>query len=103
MIADSTKYKMLAKGLVYDALGMSTMMLPGLGTVIDLFWAPFAASRMSKMYPGKKGKIASVIVFLEELIPNLDFIPTFTLMWIYTFIINPDEGNLQPIRIRVDD
>ena len=102
MTKDSLKYTLLIKGLILDALGMITMLFPVIGTLIDFVWAPFAASRMRKMYPSKNGRIASVIVFLEELIPNLDVIPTFTLMWIYTYIINPDEGRLQPIKIRVD-
>jgi len=38
------------------------------------------------MYRGTQGKIAAVIVFLEEILPGLDVIPTFTLMWLYTFI-----------------
>ena len=72
------KYKMLAKGLVLDAIGMFTMVLPGIGTIIDLVWAPIAAWQMNKMYPGKKGRLASIIVFLEELIPGLDFIKAST-------------------------
>lgn len=103
MTKESTKYSLLLKGIILDAIGMLTMLLPGIGTLIDFVWAPFAASRMNKMYPGKRGRIAAVIVFLEELIPNLDFIPTFTLMWIYTFLINPDKGQYIPIKIRVND
>jgi hypothetical protein len=38
------------------------------------------------MYPGKKGKVASVIVFIEEILPGTDIIPTFTLMYFYTFV-----------------
>ena len=97
------KYKMLAKGLVLDAAGMVTKVLPGIGTVIDLVWAPIAAWQMNKMYPGKQGKMASVIVFVEELIPGLDFIPTFTLMWLYTYVFNSeDPGELTPIKVRAD-
>lgn len=97
------KYKMLAKGLALDAVGMFTMVLPGIGTLIDLFWAPFAAWQMNKMYPGKKGRLASIIVFLEEIIPGLDFIPTFTLMWIYTYLLGgEDHGELTPIKVHVN-
>jgi hypothetical protein len=41
---------------------------------------------MGEMYPGKKGKVASVLVFLEEILPGTDIIPTFTLMYFYTFV-----------------
>lgn len=80
------KNKLLIKGLVYDAIGMATYAVPLIGPFLDLLWAPYAAKLMSEMYPGKKGKIASAIVFLEEILPGTDVIPTFTLMWLYTFV-----------------
>jgi hypothetical protein len=54
--------------------------------VLDILWAPYAAKKMSEMYKGKEGKIASIIVFVEEVLPVTDVIPTFTLMWLYTFV-----------------
>jgi len=42
---------------------------------------------MAFMYKGVKGKIAGIISFLEEINPFTDVIPTFTIMWIYTNII----------------
>ncbi len=80
------KYKLLKKGILFDLIGMATMFVPFWGTIVDLVWAPYAASQMNKMYRGTEGKIAAIIVFLEEIIPGLDVIPTFTLMWLYTFI-----------------
>lgn len=80
------KNKLLIKGLVYDAIGMATYAVPVVGPFLDLLWAPYAAKVMSDMYPGKKGKLASVIVFIEEILPGTDIIPTFTLMWLYTFV-----------------
>ena len=49
------KNKLLIKGLMYDAVGMATMAIPLVGPFLDLAWAPFAAKKMSEMYPGKKG------------------------------------------------
>ena len=80
------KYKLLKKGILFDLIGMATMFVPFWGTIVDLVWAPYAASQMNKMYRSTEGKIAAVIVFLEEIIPGLDVIPTFTLMWLYTFV-----------------
>jgi len=99
---NSQKNKLLKKGILLDAIGMATMFIPFAGTVIDLLWAPYAAKKMTEMYPGKKGKIASVVVFLEELIPGLDFIPTFTLMWLYTFVWKK-QPKMQPITVEVED
>lgn len=80
------KKKLLVKGIIYDAIGMATMAIPWVGPFLDLAWAPYAAKKMAKMYPGKKGKLASVLVFIEEILPFTDVIPTFTLMWFYTFV-----------------
>ena len=95
------KNKLLVKGLVYDAIGMSTYAIPVVGPFLDILWAPYAAKKMSEMYPGKKGKVASVIVFLEEILPGTDIIPTFTLMWLYTFVWNK-ETSAQEIIIEAE-
>ena len=41
------------------------------------------------MYEGTKGKIAGIVSFLEEILP-LDIIPTFTIMWVYTYIVQKE-------------
>jgi hypothetical protein len=87
-----SKNKLLIKGLAFDALGMATYAIPFVGPFLDFLWAPFAAKKMSEMYPGKKGKVASALVFLEEILPGTDIIPTFTLMWIYTFVWKKEEN-----------
>ena len=85
------KYKLLRKGIIYDIIGMVTMFIPVVGPFIDMIWAPYAAMKMNKMYDGQEGKIASLIVFIEEILPISDFIPTFTLMWLYTFVLAPSK------------
>lgn len=99
---NSDKKKLLIKGLLYDAIGMASGAIPLVGGFLDLLWAPYAAKKMSVMYPGKKGKLASVLVFIEEILPFSDIIPTFTLMWLYTFVWEKGEdvGELRPIRVR---
>lgn len=91
------KNRLLIKGLAYDAIGMATYAIPLIGPFLDLLWAPYAAKLMSEMYPGKKGKIASAIVFLEEILPGTDIIPTFTLMWLYTFVWNTEKTGKEVI------
>lgn len=86
------KNKLLLKGIVYDVIGMATYAIPVIGPFLDLLWAPYAAKTMSNMYPGKKGKIASALVFLEEILPGTDILPTFTLMWLYTFVWNKEKS-----------
>ena len=76
-----------------DGIGMLTLLLPGLGEFLDLLWAPMAGWFMTRLYPGRKGKVAAVVAFLEELLPGLDVIPSFTLMWIYTYVLSRDKAN----------
>ncbi|MAP81238.1 MAG: hypothetical protein CL526_09135 [Aequorivita sp.] len=96
------KYKLLKKGLVLDLVGMLTMSIPVIGPFLDLLWAPYAAKQMVKMYKGSEGKIASVVVFIEEILPFTDVIPTFTLMWVYNFVYKK-QPTPQTIEVRVDE
>lgn len=83
---DNFRKKTFVKSLFYDAIGMVSTSIPLVGPFLDLLWAPYAAKKMAKMYPGSKGKFASALVFIEEVLPFTDIIPTFTLMWLYTFV-----------------
>ena len=84
----SNKYKLLFFGLLLDAVGVitSSWILPAIGDFADVLWAPLAAWLMTKMYKGTAGKVAGVITFVEEIIPYVDIVPSFTLMWLYTFV-----------------
>ena len=81
------KLRNLFLGLLFDALGMLSFAIPGIGEFSDVIWAPLAGWLMTRMYKGKIGQAAGVVTFVEELIPGLDVIPTFTIMWIYTYLI----------------
>ena len=41
---------------------------------------------MTRMYKGKVGQAAGIFTFVEEIIPGFDIIPSFTLMWLYTYV-----------------
>ena len=93
---DGKKRKLLL-GLLFDGLGMVSLLIPGIGPALDLVWAPVAGWLMMRMYPGKGGRAAAFLTFAEEILPGTDVVPTFTLMWIYTFLIRnttiPKPGN----------
>lgn len=78
-----SKRTKLAYSILFDACGYLSFIIP----FFDVLWAPASAYLMTRMYEGKTGKIAGVISFIEEALPGFDVIPTFTLMWIYTYII----------------
>jgi len=75
-------------GLLLDAIGMMSYAIPVLAEVTDIIWAPIAAFAMTMMYKGTIGKAAGVIAFVEEIVPGLDFIPTFTLTWLYEYYLD---------------
>jgi len=85
------KYKKLIIGILLDALGYLNFIIPGVGEFSDIIWAPFSGWLMIKLYKGKTGKIAGAIAFVEEILPGFDVIPTFILMWIYTYILKKGE------------
>jgi hypothetical protein len=85
------KYKQLLIGLLFDGIGMLSFMIPGIGEFADLIWAPLAGWLMTRMYKGNPGKIAGFIAFVEEIIPGLDIIPSFTLMWLYTYVFKREK------------
>ena len=84
---DTKKYKMLGLSILFDAIGMLSFASPLIGEFSDIVWAPISALLVYKMYKGAEGRIGGMVSFFEELIPGLDFIPTFTLTWIYKYII----------------
>jgi hypothetical protein len=73
----------LILGLLFDAIGMLSYSIPLLAEITDIVWAPIAGFLMTMMYKGSVGKVAGVIAMIEELVPGLDFIPSFTLTWFY--------------------
>lgn len=80
------KLRNLFLGLLFDAIGMLSFVIPGIGEFSDIIWAPVAGWLMTKLYKGKIGRAAGVITFVEEMLPGLDIVPTFTIMWFYTYI-----------------
>lgn len=87
----NNKTKNLILGIVFDAIGMLSFTIPLIGEFSDVVWAPIAGYLMTVMYKGKIGKVGGIITFLEEIFPFTDFIPSFTLTWIYTYLIKKDK------------
>ncbi|MEE9363735.1 MAG: hypothetical protein V3U92_14135 [Cellulophaga sp.] len=90
----NNKFRNLFLGLLFDAIGMVSFIIPGIGEFSDIIWAPLSGWLMTRLYKGKKGQIAGVVTFIEEIIPGLDIIPTFTLMWLYTYVIEKKKGKI---------
>lgn len=85
-IESSSKKRNLLLGLFFDAIGMMSFSIPLIGEFLDVIWAPISGIIMMRMYKGERGKLAGIFSFIEEIIPFTDFMPSFTLMWLYTYV-----------------
>ncbi len=79
--AVSRKTPSLAACLLMDFLGYATYAVPFFGEFLDVIWAPVSAFIFFRMFGGVKGLFGGAFSFFEELMPGLDFIPTFTIAW----------------------
>lgn len=82
---EAEKTRNLVLGLFFDAIGMLSFSIPWIGEFGDVVWAPVSGVLMAWMYKGKRGKVAAAVSVLEELIWFTDIVPTFTLMWFWTY------------------
>jgi hypothetical protein len=64
-----------------DVIGFASFGIPIVGEFIDILWAPVSAIIYWRMFGGTKGLFGGAFNFFEELMPGLDFIPTFTITW----------------------
>jgi hypothetical protein len=68
----------LASCILMDFIGSAVILIPLVGEIV---WAPISAFIFWRMFGFRKGFFGGVFSFIEELIPGIDFIPTFTIMW----------------------
>jgi len=65
-----------------DAIGYFSYAIPLLGELSDIIWAPVSAIIFFFTFRSRKGVVlGGLFNFMEELLPGLDFIPSFTIMW----------------------
>jgi len=87
IIYNNNKIRNLIFGLIFDGIGMMSFTIPLIGEFSDVIWAPISGFFMMWMYKGFLGKIGGTVSFLEEILLFSDFVPTFTLVWIYKYLI----------------
>lgn len=69
--------------LIMDLIGYASYAMPLFGEWSDAVWAPLSAYVFYRSFGGKTGAIGSFINLAEEILPFTDFIPTFTLGYIF--------------------
>lgn len=84
---DQKKYRMLIASVIFDIIGVLTFIVPVVGEVFDLIWAPISALLVFIMYRKYYGSVGGVFSFFEEILPGADFIPTFTIMWLLRYYV----------------
>ncbi|HMR84411.1 MAG TPA: hypothetical protein PKE30_14810 [Niabella sp.] len=70
--------------ILMDAIGMLSFAIPGIGEFSDVIWAPVSAIIFAKTFGGTKGMLGGIFNFIEEAMPGMDIIPSFTIMWFLT-------------------
>ena len=65
--------------LAIDTIGSSSELLPILGEVTDIAWAPLAALALRSLYGSN---VVFALEFTEEILPFTDIIPLATLCWV---------------------
>jgi len=68
--------------VIMDVLGYATYAIPGLGELGDIVFAPISAIIFYFMFGSWKGALFN---FTEEILPGTDFIPSFTIMWVWNY------------------
>ena len=67
--------------ILLDVIGYASFAVPLVGELFDLAWAPISALLYWRLFGFRKGFIGGWFSFVEELLPGLDVIPTFTITW----------------------
>jgi len=78
--------------ILMDIIGYATYTVPVLGEVGDVIWAPVSALIFYRMFGGWKGAVGGIFNFIEEILPGTDFIPSFTLMWLWKNMRQPKKN-----------
>ena len=79
--------------LIMDAIGYASFAIPVLGEISDVVFAPISAFIFYKTFGGWKGTFGGIFNFAEEILPFTDFIPTFTIMWVWQYFTNQKPVN----------
>jgi hypothetical protein len=82
-IFSSRKLPSLPLCLLMDIIGCATYAVPVIAEVADVVWAPLSSYLLYRWFGGKVGIAGGIINFIEEAFPGLDFVPTFTLTWVW--------------------
>jgi len=67
--------------ILLDAIGCLSYSVPFLGEFSDIIWAPLSGFIFYFLFGKTLGAVGGIFSFIEELLPGIDFIPTFTISY----------------------
>ncbi|MER3464742.1 MAG: hypothetical protein C4329_10390 [Chitinophagaceae bacterium] len=88
----------LAACLLMDLLGFAFVAIPFFGPFVEMLFAPISAIIYWRMFGFRKGFFGGVFNFIEELIPGVDLIPTFTITWIIQYLKHKQTITYYPVK-----
>ena len=74
--------------VLIDAVGDSSFLIPGVGEVEDIAWAPISAFLVRKIF---QSDVVGNIEFVKEILPFTDAIPLASSLWVLETLL-PDNG-----------
>ncbi|PVX50704.1 hypothetical protein C7377_1017 [Balneicella halophila] len=77
--------------VLLDAFGYLSYAVLGIGETIDIVWAPVAGWLNYQMFKEEAGAAAGLFTFVEEALPGTDFIPSFTITWLYAHVFSKNK------------
>ena len=66
-----------------DFLGDASYVIPGIGELEDVAWAPLSAFLLSKLF---NNNVLTSFEFVKEILPGTDVIPVATLSWFLEYV-----------------
>ena len=81
-----------------DMLGYVSYTIPVFGEISDIIWAPVSGFIFFLAFKSWRGAVGGLFNFIEELLPGVDFIPSFTIMWCWQYFKKKKEMENIPRR-----
>jgi len=82
--------------IILDLIGSAGVIVPGFGAIFDVVWAPISSIIFLFLF-GRKATFGAIFSFVEEVIPGVDIIPTFTIAWVVRYLANKTK---KPIELK---
>ena len=85
--------------LAMDAIGcIPFLALPIIGEGFDLVWAPISAIIFYFAFGKRRAMFGAAFSMIEEIVPFMNFIPTFTIAWLWQKYVAKNENEVVVVK-----